>query len=156
MVIAQKWVVCEQSGRWAAALRATFARLAKTRPSPRLYEVRSFDELSPYSDASGCDLTLIEIGPANFAETLHWLTQRGSRCDQFVALLKTDSRGGDPIAEMVWEIGAAEVVESPRQLTGLLALYKRLLAARHPIKGSWAERPLFADWAWATLPWQEA
>jgi len=52
-------------------------------------------------------------------------------------------------------VGAAEVVESPRQLCGLLALHNRLTAARGPIFSGLADRQSFAEWAWSTLPWQD-
>lgn len=45
MSMALKWVVCEQSGRWAAALRSTFVRLPKSQSKPRLYEVRTIVDL---------------------------------------------------------------------------------------------------------------
>lgn len=169
MLAAQKWVVCEESGRWTAALRMAFARLPEVRSAPRLYEVRSLGELSTYSDENRCDLTLIEVGRENLTETIQLLIRRGSRLSQFVGLLKESvpqqrhaaapihgEPGSQPIADLLWEAGAADVLESPRQLQGLLSLHSRLDAARSPILGSFAERQSFPDWAWSTLPWQDA
>jgi hypothetical protein len=167
MLALQKWVVCEESGRWTAALRMAFARLPKARSTPRLYEVRSLGGLSTHLDKNGRDLTLIEVSRENLTEVVQLLMRRGPRLSQFVALLEEAAPrrhtaaaihgepGTQPIADLLWEAGAADVVESPRQLRGLLSLHNRLDTVRSPILGSFAERPSFSDWAWSTLPWQE-
>ena len=42
------WIVCERTGRWAAALRTTGTRQATHRKPPfRIVEVRSLSELEP-------------------------------------------------------------------------------------------------------------
>jgi hypothetical protein len=156
MSIPQKWIVCEQSGRWAAALRVACSRQIDAQPMPRLYEVRTLGQLSTDLDEQGRDLTLIEVGPGNLTEVLQLLVRRGSRLSQFVALLNDPADQSPPIADLLWEMGALEVVESPRQLVGLLALQNRLRAARRPIGGGVDERRSFADWAWSTLPWQDS
>jgi hypothetical protein len=167
MSIPQHWIVCERSGRWTAALRIAFSRLAEAQTIPRLYEVRTLGELLTHLDEHGCDLALIEVGMENLAEVLQLLMRSGARLAQCVALLEDshDQRrqsaaashepDTQPIADLLWEAGAAEVVESPRQLRGLLALHNRLAAARGPIMGGVAERQSFAEWAWSTLPWQD-
>ena len=167
MLVAQKWVVCEESGRWTAALRMAFTRLPETGSAPRLYEVRTLEELSTQLDENGRDLALIEVGRENLTAVVQLLLRRGPRLSQFVALMKevTSQRraaaaihgepGTLPIADLLWEAGAADVVESPRQLRGLLALHNRLAAVHSLHLGSLAERPSFADWAWSTLPWQD-
>ena len=167
MLPAQKWVVCEESGRWTAALRTAFARSPGARFAPRLYEVRTFEELSTHLDENRCDLTLVEVSRENLTEVVQLLMRRGTRLAEFVALLKgvaplrqaaAPIHGEpvtQPIADLLWETGATDVVESPRQVRGLLALHDRLAAVRSPILGSFAERQSFSDWAWSTLPWQE-
>jgi hypothetical protein len=168
MAVAQKWVVCEESGRWVAALRIAFARLSKVQPTPRLYEVRSLAELSPHLDEHECDLTLIEVGRKNVSDVLQLLVRRGSQPGQFVALLEdavpnrrpVAATPGEPgtqeFADLLWEVGAAEVVESPRQLHGLLGLHSRLATARGPVTVGVGIDQSLADWAWSTLPWQDS
>jgi len=46
MAVAQKRVVCERSGRWAAALRSTCLRLSNGQSTLHLYEVRTIADLS--------------------------------------------------------------------------------------------------------------
>jgi len=167
MLTAQKWVVCEQSGGWTAALRATFARLSKRRPPPRLYEVRTLRELSDHLNDQGCDLALIEVGRRNLTAVLQMLMHSGSPCRQFVALLEQEADPPHPslgvsdesntqlLADLLWETGVADVVESPRQMRGLLALHDRLAAVRHAKIGAANAPEAFAHWAWAMLPWQD-
>src|SRR6476660_803572 len=88
MLVAQKWVVCEESGRWVAALRIAFARFSKVQPTPRLYEVRSLGELSSHLDEHECDLTLIEVGRRNLTDFVQLLARRRPQFGQFVALLE--------------------------------------------------------------------
>lgn len=167
MFVAQKWVVCEQSGRWSAALRIAFARLPKGRPTLRLYEVRTLAELSTHVEEHGSELALVEVGRENLADVLQLLMRRGPQLGQFVALLEetgpspqaapgtSGESGLQPVADLLWELGALEVVESPRQLRGLLAVHDRISATRAPTMCGLAESQSFADWAWSTLPWQD-
>jgi hypothetical protein len=168
MLAAQKWIVCEESGRWVAALRIAFARLAKTHTAPRLYEVRSLGELSPHLDEHECDLTLIEVGRKNLTDVLQLLVRRGSQPGRFAALLDDtiphrypviatpDKSDTQEFADLLWEVGAAEVVESPRYLRGLLRLHSRLAAAHGPVTDGVGIVQSFGDWAWSTLPWQDS
>lgn len=151
----QKWIVCEQSGRWAAAIRVARSRQSNVQPMPRLYEVRTLGELATHLDEHGQDLALIEVGTGNLTEMLQLLVRRRSQFCQFVALLENAVHQSQPIADLLWEVGVLEVVESPRQLAGLLALQNRLATARRRIGGDVDERESFAEWAWATLPWQD-
>jgi hypothetical protein len=166
MLTAQTWIVCEKSGRWTAALRTAFARLPEVQPPPRLREVRTLDELSSYLEEHGHDLALIEAGGGNLTAVLQLMVRRGPMATQFVALVDdadiqprhpaiTTGNGTQPIVDLLWEAGAMEVVESPRQLNGLLALHDRLSAAHGTINSGVNESQSFADWAWSTLPWQD-
>jgi hypothetical protein len=92
---------------------------------------------------------------------------RGPRSHQFGALLEKDiDRPRLPVgqtnesvallvADLLWEMGAADVVESPRQLRGLLALHDRLSNVRHSRIGAAVAPEPFTDWAWMALPWQD-
>jgi hypothetical protein len=152
----QKWIVCEQSGRWAAAMRVARSRLPNVHPMPHFYEVRTLGELATQLDENGRDLALIEVGIGNLTEVLQLPLRRRSQLSQFVALLETSADQSQTIAELLWEVGVLEVVESPRQLAGLFALQNRLAAGCRPIRGGVDDRQSFADWAWSTLPWQDS
>src|SRR4051794_30020255 len=123
MAVAQKWLVCEQSGRWAAALRSTFLRLWNGQSTPRLYEVRTIVDLLTHLGESRPNLVLIEVGRENLTEVLQLLVRRGPRHFRFAALLqdaqkeaslptaKMDESVGHSLADLLWELGALEVVE---------------------------------------------
>jgi hypothetical protein len=155
-LIPQKWIVCETSGRWAAAMRVARSRSPNVQPLPRLYEVRTLGELATQLDEDRLDLVLIEVGTGSLTETLQLLVRRRPQISKFVALLDSAAYQSQALAELLWEVGALEVVESPRQLAGLLALQNRLAAARSPLGNRVDERQSFADWAWSTLPWQDS
>ena len=59
------------------------------------------------------------------------------------------------LADLLWEAGAVEIVESPRQMGLLLALRDRMVAGHDSRVGEFVEPRSFAEWAWSTLPWQE-
>jgi hypothetical protein len=121
---------------------------------PRLYEVRTLGELSTSLDEDRRDLALIEVGPGDLTEVLQLLVRRRPQLE-FVALLNHSDDQSPAIADLLWEMGAREVVESPRRLGGLLCLQNRLLSACGERTGGVGERQSFADWAWSTVPWQE-
>jgi hypothetical protein len=161
--VLQKWVVCEKSGRWTAGLRTVFASLPENQAPPRLYEVRTLGELSVRLDEHPFALALIEVGQENLTEVLQFFLRRGRSSAQFVALLdpernSTATPGREPsiqpIADLLWEIGAADVVESPRRLHRLVALHNRITAPCRFNSGLVA-RESFTDWAWSKLPWQD-
>src|SRR4051812_20954516 len=114
MLAGQKWIVCDESGHWAAALRVALARLPNA-PKPRLYEVRTLIELSIHMDEHGGDLALIEVGNRNLAEVLQLLVRHASQRVRFVALLEdvvpqpdsaaaiVDQPGTSPVADLLWE-----------------------------------------------------
>lgn len=154
---AQKWVVYEASGRWAAALRVAFARSSEIRVPPRLYEMRTLGELSQACHDNAYDLALIEVRRGSLTDVLQLVIRHGVGTAPFVALL--DESGDEPdrqlIADLLWEAGAADVIASPRQLEGLLALHRQMAAVCRLINDGLAETQSFTDWAWSTLPWQD-
>lgn len=168
MFVAQKWVVCEESGRWTAAIRVAFSRWSKVQIAPRLYEARTVGELSTHLDEAGCDLALVEVGQQNLSEVLQLMAHRGSHSPRLVALLDNvvphghtgTAISGEPstqaVADLLWEAGAVEIIATPRQTCGLLALHNRLVVARGSIPVDSVESRSFAEWAWSTLPWQDS
>jgi hypothetical protein len=149
-----KWIVCEESGRWTAAIRTAFVRLQAQTRSPRLYEVRSLAEASAYLDESTHSLILVEVIATNLVGSLVLLRRCEAHLVPFVALLGETSRRPH-LADLLWEAGATEVVESPRELRGLIALHQRISSAAGFAAANLLDRESFADWAWSTLPWQD-
>jgi hypothetical protein len=163
------WIICERTGRWAAALRAGAARrLSLKGQATRIYEVRSLDELAERLIAKPQILALLEVHAANLGKLLQWLAQNSPRFPRarFVALLDrmltatSECDSGQPSGEAeavvaaLLEAGAAEIAVSPRRLQHIFAL-----ADTHALSVRSSSRPLtephsIADWARSQLPWQ--
>jgi len=163
------WIVCEHSGRWAAALRVTFSR--QTTPSaiaPKLYEVRSLVELAARLEERPTSIGLLEVRSGNVGEVLEWLLNAKRTFPRacFAALLDSSLTRRQPIAptladdrqlviDALWEAGATEVAESPRYLHGILEVGRRHSERCSEFASAYAESQPIADWAWAALPWQD-
>jgi hypothetical protein len=166
MTRSHAWVVCESTGRWTAALRTMFARQLKRRTAGvRLYEVRRLAELAARLDESSSIFGLIEVRRDNFGEVLEFLGRAGQQSkQQFVALLGSDLRlslgkqaqhGESSPIDAIWEAGAADVIRSPRLLSGLF-VWAGCQTASFPI---WMDDRVTTDdsigaHAWAALPWK--
>jgi hypothetical protein len=164
-----EWIICERTGRWAAAMRVTAARHAwMPGRAPRMYEVRSLEELADRLTARPVSLGLLEGHAANLGNVLRWLTDNSRRFPraQFVALLDPTlgvraSSGGkllhvDPheVVDALFEAGAAEIAVSPRYLQHIFALadkHAAIVAGRERHSG---HSESIAEWAWSLLPWQ--
>lgn len=155
MAAALTWILCEQTGRWAAALRLGAAQPATARLALRLIEVRSLAELKSQSDERSIDLTLIEVGQSNLAGVMEFLVNCQSHMGRFVALLDERREQASQMADVLWEAGAVDVFQSPRHLHRLFAISERFSASPPPLDKALLG-DAFADWAWSTLPWQDA
>jgi hypothetical protein len=164
-----EWIVCERSGRWAAALRVQVMRSAKfARRKQRIYEVRSFDELAERLALRPHSLALVEGTAKNLGRLLRWLTDNARLFPQACFVVVLDQALGVPansnrklspdesygVEGAMLEAGAAEVAFSPRHLQHIF-----VLAAKHATVVAEAERPSrdarsIADWAWSLVPWQ--
>lgn len=154
-----EWIVCERSGRWAAALRRAVGPVASDRR--QLHEARSLGELTARLDELPRAVALVEVRRTNLAETLTWLADVSSlhpqaRC---VALLDCETfehevRNG--VAEVVLAAGAVDVTDSPRHLRQVLAVGRRHATAPVETPPGLDDRQSLAEWAWALLPWQSA
>jgi hypothetical protein len=149
------WVVCEETGRWAAALRLEFARIEKGRRAPGMREVRSLAELKLQLNEHAGAFSLIEIGQLNLASVLELVAHREPAIGRFAALLSDTSDRMQTIADVAWEAGAIDVIESPRHVHRLVAICGQLSATRPYIEQPASDRA-FAEWALSTLPWQDA
>lgn len=163
------WIVCERSGRWAAALRIAMARQQTGEAAPpRLREVRHLVELSEYVREHRHALCLIEVRSDTYDQTLAWLAEAVHRqpAGRFIALLDGDCCDGiespnvgdtrrRDVIDALREAGALDVVQSPRHLRQVLALADRHWAqsAQHAAADS-ADQSL-SNWVAELLPWQE-
>jgi hypothetical protein len=163
------WIVCEQSNRWAAALRLLLDDQARADGSRyQLREVRTLTELAAsLSERLAC-LACIEVRRANLSDVLAWLAMAPKDFGdaRFVALLDyslqpdpwaaAESRLNEPgdVMDALREAGAAMVITSPRRLGSLVEMgrgpagHRRLLSAAKD-----AEMTLAAK-VWTSLPWQ--
>jgi hypothetical protein len=163
------WFVCERSGRWAAALRVSLARQAMvTSREPRVYEVRSLEELAERLDTRPLSLALLEVHLSNLGKLFSWLADHSRRFprSRFVAgldysiemtlsgeLRRMPSDAADVVCALL-EAGAAEITNSPRRLDSILALAKKYYAASCESLPSSNESQSIVDWARSRLPWQ--
>jgi len=157
-MITPGWIVCEHSSRWAAALRTELTHRSDRADPGVMHEVRSLPELTEQLRAcQGC-LVLIQATPENLEAVLTWLAEavRSKKSTPTVVLLDCPSIDRDILAAVLREAGAADVIQSPRQLRPVVALGRRHAAScdvaisSRPQLGTSFER-----WAWSLLPWQE-
>jgi len=160
MSIVQTWVVCEQSGRWAAGLRLAISRRPNERLTPQLYEVRGLPEFLLLLTERSIELALVEVGRSNLADVLELLAEsRLARTSRNVALLdrsvfEINSAERRAVSDALWEAGAVDVIESPRSLVRLFELGERIGDLSVKSGHNSLERQPVAEWAWSLLPWQ--
>jgi hypothetical protein len=156
-----QWTICEQSGRWAAAVRLAIQRANwPTTAMPRLFEVRRLIELEARLDTQSNEFVMVEIRRANFADMIPWLATASrlyprARC---VVLLDADvAQHADrqQLADALREAGASDVVDSPRKLQSLLALGRRHAETQPLLPNSLPADMSIVAWALASLPWQD-
>lgn len=165
------WILCEKSGRWAAAVRTAMARLAAERPKPRIprriREVRSLDEFRSATNEGQHQLGLVEVRLENLPAILELLSSQSRLRTPIAALLDETLRSNSEIdgrpptpyrfsADVLREAGALAVIDSPRRISELLALTDALAAASSRLSPAAGEQTSLAEWAWAALPWQDA
>jgi hypothetical protein len=163
------WIICERTGRWAAALRTGAARRSSLTGSvPRIYETRTLDELAEQLAARPLSLALMEAHASNVGKLLQWLGHNSQRFPHahFVAFLdrmltaRSDFDVGQPCGEAedvvapLLEAGAAEIAVSPRRLQHIFALADKHAASVRSLSRRSFESQLTADWARSQLPWQ--
>ena len=171
MPASNPWIVCETSGRWAAAMRLALARKATYNDYAvlprRIQEVRSLAELGSAMSESHAALGLVEVRLDNLADVLELLSRGWKRNARLAALLD-DSLRRQPVrvnsrrsshhdaTDALYEAGALAVIETPRHISRLFAVADRQLAFRTRILESFGDPTSIADRAWAALPWQDA
>jgi hypothetical protein len=134
-----------------------------------LFEVRQLVELGERLAARPSSLALVEVQAGNFSQALAWLAEaeRSYPNARFAALVARDLRGsrdiapgrsrsaGQLVVDVLREAGADEIVLSPRQLRGMLALDRLHAASVMADANSSPTDMSITVWAWATLPWQD-
>jgi hypothetical protein len=155
-------IVCERSGRWAAALRVALHRQAfQSRVDYRLHEVRSLQELARRLEAPRPAIALVEVRPTNLAETLTWLagacsSHSGIRCVALLDRREFDGHARNSVAVALRAAGAVDIVDSPRHLQSTLFAARRHAEGQCQYLPAGCSEPTFAEWAWGLLPWQPA
>src|SRR5688500_5853901 len=120
-VSANRLIVCEKTGRWAAAVQAAL-------PGLRLAEVRSLTQCQRELDASPQSIAAVEVAAESLEVILRWLVQMSSRYPdaRLVALLVPELESAEALLR---EAGVVEVltstIEAP-QLAGMAARQARL------------------------------
>lgn len=151
--ISNNWIICEKSGRWAAALRIALERRKCALHKLRILETRSLAELDLAIKDHDTAFVLVEVRPESVANTLGFLTNHGSRRIRLVAMLEFGGQAGTDcrlVTDALLEAGATDVIDSSRQLGAVLEI-----AERQP-QNNWTEHAgTIAERAWAALPWQD-
>jgi hypothetical protein len=136
------YIICEQSGRWAAALRVLLERerraqrtsLARSHGTRmRIHELRTFDEFRLALAANRPAIGLIEVSAANLADVLERFAAESRRNVRYIILVDTDlgpqsQAERQAIADAVLEVGALAALDSPRQIRTVLEIAERLAA----------------------------
>jgi hypothetical protein len=163
------WIICETSGRWAAALRATIARSTCNRANAnlpsRVREVRHFYEFQTSIAEQRFTLALLEVQRHNLQDTLNFLSAYRRSDVPIVALLHEslgDNTQGDQrppnsfqsAADVLREAGVVATVDSPRRISEIFALSQSLTTS-HSQSTAARSQLSFTEWAQAALPWQD-
>jgi hypothetical protein len=162
------WIICETTGRWAAALRVAIAhpnKHANAKMPRRICEVRSLEHFQSAFGEEPIALGLVEVRPENLADIFEFLSSERRPPTPIAALLH-DTLQQNPVAEngqsiqsqspqdALREAGALEVIDSPRRISELLGLAERL-AATSSLLSAAGRLASFAERAWAAVPWQD-
>jgi hypothetical protein len=174
MISRNHWIVCENAGRWSAALRVAISRqatkLGTSTGSPRIDVVRTLAELDSAMREQNRSLALVEVRSDNLAAVLELLAKSWRRNVRLAALLDSElglqpSAGSSQspdrpfAADALLEAGALAVIDSPRQIPMLLNLAERQTLAEGRVADSADTNDsltAIVDRAWAALPWQDA
>ena len=145
MTTMNRLIVCERTGRWAAALRREF--------SQPIRQTRSLSQCWKELSAVGAGFAVVELTESNVEDLLRRMAQL-QRDLPFVRLAVVAARRLAGYQWLMREAGAIHFVCSSRQL-GPLALS----ASRHleNLLQSWQTSPSqdSTERIWASLPWQD-
>jgi len=135
-------VVCEQTGRWAVALRRELAGRF------RVHETRSVAQCWAALGEAPASFLIVALSGSNvelLLERMVWL-------ERDFPLARVAVVAGDQLADYEWlvrEAGAIYFARSPRRLGPLAEL------ARRHLEQAPRPRRSFSQQIWAGLPWSE-
>ena len=133
-------IVCERTGRWAAALRRELVD-----SGVRVWETRTLDDCWSELALSPASFVVLELG-ADVAGLLGRMTRRAGRFPAARLAVVADRSRADH-QWLIREAGAVAFLCSPRKVGLLARLACRHLAQAPPLQQSLTER------IWAGLPW---
>jgi hypothetical protein len=137
-------IVCEKTGRWAAALR----RAARSRALP-LVEVRSLEQLERELVENPAAIAAVEVSAASLVRVATRVAAWRSQFARVAHLFLADEELA-PLEPQLRETGAVHVAFSPRDLRSTVRLIRRHLA-RAPQPALTVEESILAR-----LPWPAA
>lgn len=141
--LAAKCVVCERTGRWAAALRG------ELRDSGiRIYETRSLDDCETLISDSPASLAIVELTAGDAVQTAETVSKWNAAHPRMRIVVVADR---DQV-EHEWlmrEAGAIHFLVSPRRVNLVAQLVHRHFAQVPAPQLSALER------IWASLPWPQ-
>ncbi len=147
-------IVCERTGRWAAALRSVSVSRAN-----RIHETRSLPECWEVLAGAPASLVVVELTPANLANLLTRLQRLNRDYPLARAVVVTDRRLADGARStehdrsaswrwLAYEAGAIHFTCSPREMPVVADIARRHLAqAPHGKKN-------VVEAIWDRLPWR--
>ena len=135
-------VICEATGRWAAALR-----LALEGQAARVVETRSLAECGERIAELSAALVAVELTPSNLDAVLDWLLSAERSFPESRIVMLAD-RGLEEYELLARELGAVHFTTSPRSLAELVPLVRAAGAARSTQQG--LTEQILAD-----LPWSD-
>jgi hypothetical protein len=137
-------LVCEKTGRWAAALRREVAGSAL-----RVVESRSLAECRREVERSPASFVLVELTGANVVKIVEWIESVLREFPELrIAVL--GHREAREHEAQVREAGAIYVAFSPRRLGPVVRMARRRLALAPQ------EELTFREKLWKRLPWKAA
>jgi hypothetical protein len=125
--VTAQWIVCEQTGRWAVAIRGSLARFDRGLSSEVLRETRNLDQCDQVLSRWPASLVAVAATPANFPARVRWLACLEARFPLARVVVFSELT----LPEADWalrEAGAVQVVRSFCGITPVVDLTARHLA----------------------------
>lgn len=138
-----RFIVCEKTGKWAAAFRR-----ALRSGEPRVYETRTLHDMRDLLEAHPASFVALEAHAGNLAPLCRMLVDIRQEFHRAAAIVVTQ-RGHSQCRWLLREAGAAYVVDSPRRLSPLVQMARKHIAAAP------AAEPTLRDTLLRDLPWSE-
>ena len=133
-------VVCEKTGKWAAAIRRLL------RPASGLCETRSWQACLQEVRTRTAALVALEVLPENAESVCRRVAELTRRFRQVHVILLAD-RNLQTVEWLLREAGAAHVLFSPRDIVRLRPIIERFWTQIPP------SRKTFREHVWSQLPW---